>query len=241
MPIWLLALRTAAANDQKPNQALLEQTLLEVSTPNHHRYGKHLKRDELKAMLRPAAEATESIISWLENSGIPEADIEDDGEWINFIATVSQAELMMDTEFSIYRSTVRENVKKIRTLQYSVPQELHQYIDMIQPTTRFGQLRPAISSVLDKEILGAVGTVKAVNASCNSTITPACLKQLYNLNGFTATNNTLLGINGFLEEYARFADLEDFLSLYAPWAVGANFTWTSIDGMCSTIPVLTLC
>ncbi|KAK3044571.1 hypothetical protein LTS18_000920, partial [Coniosporium uncinatum] len=90
-----------------PTPKLLEQTLYSVSTPGNPRYGKHLKRDELKEMLRPVPEATAGILEWLHVSGIKQEDIQDDDEWINFVASVAQAEKMMDTNFHVYESTVK--------------------------------------------------------------------------------------------------------------------------------------
>lgn len=222
---------------KQPNHALFEQTLLDISTPGSANYGKHLKRDELKAMLRPEAKATDSIVAWLEASGIESEDIEDDGDWINFVATVSQAEKMMDTKFNVYRSEIRKNVQKIRTLEYSIPTELHEFINMIQPTTRFAQIRPERSQILDKERLVDVNTLAAVDvaASCNASITPDCLKDLYNINGYTPkANKTYLGVSGFLEQYARYDDLAEFTSKYAPYAKDKNFQFGSING--STLP-----
>lgn len=192
-----------------------------------------MKRDELKALLRPEAKATDSIVAWLEASGIQSDDIEDDGEWINFVATVSQAEKMMDTKFNVFRSEIRTNIQKIRTLEYSIPAELHDYINMIQPTTRFAQIRPQRSTVLDKEVLGSKALVAGadVSTSCNETITPQCLKDLYNINGYTPkANTTFLGVSGFLEEYARYDDLAAFLTEYAPEAVGKSFEFGPING-----------
>ena len=48
LPEERLLLRIAMTS---PNQGLFEQTLLDISTPGHAKYGKHMKRDELKLML----------------------------------------------------------------------------------------------------------------------------------------------------------------------------------------------
>ncbi|KAL0261685.1 Tripeptidyl-peptidase sed2 [Diplodia seriata] len=224
---------------KQPNHALFEQTLLDISTPDSANYGKHLKRDELKRMLRPEAQATDSIIAWLEASGIESEAIEDDGEWINFVASVSQAEKMMDTKFNTYRSEIRTNIRKIRTLEYSIPAELHEFINMIQPTTRFSQIRPERSLVFKKEHLGHKAFAAAddvpVAVDCHSSITPDCLKSLYNIEGYTPkANKTFLGVSGFLEEYARYDDLAQFCNLYAPAATDKGFKFGSIQG--STLP-----
>ncbi|KAK8219678.1 Tripeptidyl-peptidase sed2 [Zalaria obscura] len=138
---------------------------------------------------------------------------------------------MLDTSFNIYRN-VHKKLDKIRTLQYSVPEYLHKYVDMVQPTTRFGQIRPERSLVLDTQVLGKANTGLNVTA-CNATITPACLKALYHLNAPHYIQNTtggFIGINGFLEEYARFSDLQTFEAEYAPYMKGESFGWTSING-----------
>lgn len=45
-------------------------------------------------------------------------------------------------------------------------------------------------------------------ASCNTVITPECLRVLYNTAGYTpSAKRTSLGVVGYLEEYASNADL----------------------------------
>jgi tripeptidyl-peptidase-1 len=130
----------------QPNQGLFEQTLSDISTPGHSRYGQHLKRDQLKAMLRPSADATAAVMAWLTDAGVSQETIEDgmwfsftldcqvrnanlfltDGEWINFVApNITVAEKMMDTEFGIYKNN---GITKIRTLHYSIPENLRGYV-----------------------------------------------------------------------------------------------------------------
>lgn len=108
-----------------PKQALFEQTLLDISTPGHAKYGKHMRRDELKLMIRPTSEATASVINWLLQSGISRDAVADDGEWINFVASVELAERLLDTTFALYEN--EHGAKKVRTLEYSVPSELQRY------------------------------------------------------------------------------------------------------------------
>lgn len=86
---------------KQPNETLFEQALLHISSPDHPRYGQHMTREELKDMLRPSRKATEAVTQWLDNAGI--TDVEDDGEWINFVTTAAQVEELLQTEFAIYR------------------------------------------------------------------------------------------------------------------------------------------
>ena len=218
-----------------------EQTLYNMADPAHEDYGKHLSKSELKRMLKPREEASTSVLDWLSDSGIPWDAIEDKGEWINFYATVQQAELMLDTEFNVYHNDQMGN--KVRTVRYSLPDKLQEHIEMIQPTTRFGQIRPHWSQVLDVQTYGrASGQASAqdpVAASCNTSITPSCLRDLYNIEGkaiansSSSNNNTDHGFAAFanfLEQYPRYDDLETFEAEYAPYATGENFTWSGIAG-----------
>ena len=102
---------------------------------------------------------------------------------------------------------------------------------MIQPTTRFGDVRPQRSQVLDvKRLSKAQSKIAAANSSCDTTITPDCLKQLYSIptEGVQLKDNETSGFAAFanyLEEYPRYADLATFENKYASYANGENFTW----------------
>lgn len=170
-----------------------EQHVINISTPGHAKYGQHMNRDELKAMLRPKPDATAAILSWLTVQGVSPKDIKDKGDWINFCVSASEAERILDTKFYYYSDAVRR-VKEIRTLHYSVPQILHKYIHMIQPTTRFGHIHPQHSSLYEHSFTGSASDAvdyryhgSGLNATfCNSTITPQCIKDLYGLTGYKA-------------------------------------------------------
>lgn len=95
---------------------------MDLSSPGHADYGKHLTKDELKSILRPHAAATEAVMTWLSEAGVQAHDITEDGEWINFVAPVERAEQVLETRFNVYRSMAGD---KIRTLQYSIPEKLH--------------------------------------------------------------------------------------------------------------------
>lgn len=224
-----MQIRQQTANAPQPDHALFDQTLMEISTPSHPRYGQHLKRHELKQLIKPGEESTNAVLGWLKSSGIASEDIVDDGEWINFVATVATAEELLDTTFKSYQNVNRPEVKKIRTLHYSVPKEVREHIDLISPTTRFAQLRAQSNNIHDQEEVPF--TTAAVNATCGSSITPACLKDLYNFADYTPGNaSVLIGVTGYLEQYARFKDWAQFAGQFASNGVGSNFTWTSVNG-----------
>jgi tripeptidyl-peptidase-1 len=125
------------------------------------------------------------------------------------------------------------NEKTLRTLEYSLPTVLKGHVDMVQPTTFFGlkQLRSTISE--HHEIIDEfkTNTVQAVTGCTGTRITPTCLANLYNFATAKVQTVGLLGIAGFLEEYAIKADFTTFLNSYAFFSNKAKtFTCTVVNG-----------
>lgn len=103
---------------EQPNLPLFEQKLYDVSTPQHPLYGKHLTHEEVKGLMKPRVESTSVVLDWLKASGIPETEIEDTGEWINFRTNVSKAEDLLGADFGIYKY-IGTDVERLRTLKYA--------------------------------------------------------------------------------------------------------------------------
>lgn len=126
--------------------------------------------------------------------------------------------------------------------EHEVRLSLDSYIDMVQPTTRFGEVRQQRSQLLDEKVnLGKAGgrprvTLKALanSSNCdNITVTPACLRSLYKLPQVSSIENTIpsfMAFTNYLEQYPRYSDLDDFVHDYFPRAAGVNFTWVSVSG-----------
>ena len=188
---------------RQENAYAFEQHVIDISTPDHANYGQHMDRTELKRMLQPSEAASSAVLSWLKSQGVPDADIEDDGDWINFYVPTVEAERILDTRFYYYSNSISD-IKRIRTLHYSVPANLHRYIQMIQPTTRFGQMKPERSTISQHFEVGpsrgsALYPGSGLNATfCNTTITPQCLKALYNFGDFKGTKHNKIGVCGYV-------------------------------------------
>ncbi|RAH65456.1 S53 family peptidase [Aspergillus aculeatinus CBS 121060] len=212
-----------------------EQALLDMSTPGHANYGRHFRtHSEMKRMLMPTDEAVSSVREWLESAGV--SDIEQDADWINFRTTVADANSLLDADFKWY---VNENtdIRRLRTLAYSIPDSVAPHVNMIQPTTRFGQLKPNRATMRSKpkhvDEKSLASAVRAQNTSqCDSVITPHCLKDLYNVGDYQADakSGSKVAFASYLEEYARYDDLAKFEQRLAPSAVGQNFTVVKFNG-----------
>jgi tripeptidyl-peptidase-1 len=139
----------------------------------------------------------------------------------------------LSSDSSIVRPATGDSI--VRTLEYSLPEALKDHIDLVQPTTFFGlrTMRSTISEVIPSvEDLFRTDAVSAVTGCTGSTITPACLSNLYNYASDT-TNATVgkLGIAGFLEEHAIKTDLTAFMKKYATQGNKAeSFTCVAVNG-----------
>ena len=130
----------------------------------------------------------------------------------------------------------------IRTLKYSLPEEVYDHIDLIQPTTMFARMKnqrttfrwSAHQNVNTPPNNTAIVLTNGVtvDASCNTTVTISCLKQLYNAGGVngTAKNGNGIGITGYLQQHANVHDLQLFYADERPDALGSSFNFVPIHG-----------
>ncbi|KAH9906830.1 subtilisin-like protein [Xylariomycetidae sp. FL2044] len=206
-----------------------EQAVLDMSTPSHPAYGKHFQdHDEMKRMLLPSEESLSSVRAWLGQAGIEE--VKEDADWITFHTTVGQANKMLDTRFSWFVSEEARPRKILRALQYSVPDEVASHINLVQPTTRFAALRANHKTSNKLEEI-PISSFAAAADDCNALITPACLKQFYELDyEADPDSGSKLGFASYLEEYARYDDFQTFEETYLPEAIGQNFTVIQFNG-----------
>lgn len=210
-----------------------------MSMPSSPNYGKHFQsHDEMKRMLLPSDDAVDAVLDWLQSAGI--TDIEEDADWINFRTTVGVANDLLDTQFQWFVSETSSHVRRLRALEYSIPESVTPHINMVQPTTRFGQIRrhhttsreKPIGSGADIHASMAGANSQTTGTDCNKEITPKCLQDLYKFGGYKANANSgsKVGFCSYLEEYARYDDLALFEEKLAPYAAGQNFSVVTYNG-----------
>lgn len=130
----------------------------------------------------------------------------------------------------------------VRTTSYSLPEYLHQHIEVVQPTTMFGQFREMRSTISwpapDESFLQNLASNGAeldssglVDLTCNHTITIRCLQQLYNTWSYVpeAVSNSI-AVTGYLEQYANKQDLRSFYLDQRPEAVNSTFETVLVNG-----------
>lgn len=208
----------------------LDAKIMAVSTPGSDSYGQYMDADAVAAMLAPSADASPAVLAWLEGAGITNAY--SDGANVNFSTTVCTANSLLRTTFNYYENS---GIQKLRTTEYSIPDDLQVHIDLITPTTYFGKTVPQMPTpkVLAPQVGHHVGelaarqfngttnsttngttsgnTTDTIDPSCKTLITPTCLKELYNIN-YTpdATSGSKIGFGSFLNQSVRTQDLSLF-------------------------------
>jgi tripeptidyl-peptidase-1 len=168
----------------------------------------------------PHPDSLEAVNSWLKFHDIDPLNPvyrSGSGDWVTHRIPVDLAEKMLSAKYNIYRHTT-SGEEVVRTLSYSLPKELHDHIDVISPCTYFGTLRSMkVTSFLqptlyNTSIVQDTSSVLegALAPSCNTTITPACLRVLYNTSSYVpvSTNVNKLAVVGYDDEFASYADLQ---------------------------------
>jgi len=187
----------------------LQNHLQSVSTPGSTSYGQYLDSDDIVAQYGPSDASIEAVTNWLKEAGITE--IYNNSQSIHFATTVSKANSLLDADFNYYSDG---SATKLRTLAYSIPSDLQAAIDLVSPTTYFGKTSASRSIQTYKNKRASTTTASAsssvaVAASCQTIITPACLKQLYNVGNYTPSvaSGSRIGFGSFLNQSAIYDDL----------------------------------
>ncbi|PBP20067.1 subtilisin-like protein [Diplocarpon rosae] len=194
----------------------LEPKLMALSNPSSIEYGKHLDFDEVNEMFAPTDAANEAVQSWLNEAGVSE--VHSDGQWVVFATTVGTANTLLNTTFANYENN---GVSKLRTTQYSIPDHLADYVDLIYPTTYFGKTvtkapvgytHTSRGAAASKVTSRAAAPQVTVDDDCRIWITPSCLKQLYNVGSYKpdAKSGSQIGFGSFLNQSALYSDLFQF-------------------------------
>lgn len=205
----------------------LEAKLKEVSTPGSPGYGQYLDKDEVAALFPPSEEGADAVVSWLNQSGVEH--ISRDGANIKFATAVAIANKILSANF-VYFDV--DNTQKLRTRQYSVPDDLAQYIDLIHPTTYIGTTRSTRipENIIDVETSSFATSLGELDTNCSTLITPDCFRSAYGLGDYTPdpSSGSRVGFGSFLNESARLEDLHLYQDAYG--IPESNFSVVLING-----------
>ncbi|KHN94163.1 tripeptidyl-peptidase 1 precursor [Metarhizium album ARSEF 1941] len=187
----------------QPRISEFQDLAMKIATPGNKLYGKHLAKDEADKFLAPTPESVQTVQEWLKDAGLGDAaELDGTGDNILVHASVADVEKLLHAEYSPFVSQ-RSGEVIMRTLQYSLPDNLKQHIDVVQPTTYFGMTSSRLTQT-------SLGDATNTQASCG-TSNPSCLSQLYSYGSAKAYSNGRMGIAGFIRQFASQSDLATFM------------------------------
>ncbi|KAI1258857.1 peptidase S8/S53 domain-containing protein [Xylariaceae sp. FL1019] len=188
----------------------LESKLLSVSTPGSEEYGAHWDDEAVKGYFAPSGEAVSSITDWLASNGMANYNL--NGAFVDFAADINTVNTLLNASYQHY---TKDGVTKLRTLSYSIPEEIQEHITLIDPGLYFGSSKaflPTPTRTQPKLPSQKRASKVTVDAACQTSITPACLKQMYNVGNYTpkASSGSKVGFGSFLNQSALYSDVSDF-------------------------------
>ncbi|PSR79780.1 peptidase S8/S53 domain-containing protein [Coniella lustricola] len=200
----------------------LETQLLDVSTPGSANYGSHWDQATVSSYFAPSSDAVSDVTSWLESNGVTAYKV--DGAFVDFAATLDVANTLLNAS---YESYTKAGTTKLRTLSYSLPDSVDEHIVLVDPGLYIGSSRaytPIASAaktrsepraVVDNK-RGLVSRAATIDAACRVGLSPACLKELYNVGNYSAsaTSGSSVGFGSFLNESAIYSDLFEYEKLF---------------------------
>lgn len=218
----------------------LRKKLMDISDHTSPNYGKWLSKEELEAYTTPSEETVRLVTAWLDSAGIPSSAVSYPApDWLHADVSIPVAEKLLSAEYSLYQDSIMGHTVA-RTLNYSLPQRLHQHIDTIQPTTIFYQAPQAPVSNDD------VNSKKTAD-DCLAHFTPQCVRDYYQVNykgnGKAATGVTAI-LNASHDDMKVFRDnflpgvVQDYIDISA--AGNYSATRVSAEADCDTQQALAM-
>jgi len=236
-----IALKSHPDND-------LGARLKAISTPGGHEYGQHMKKHELRAFTAPSPITIQVVKSWLLSfSDVENVTYDSKVETLSFDVTAKAANEMFKAKFGVYQNPT--NARKIvRSLSYSLPQQLLDAIALVYPISYFPTSKP-IEGILKREATTSpapriadldkrlyTGNMAELLEACKA-ITPKCIAKLYNIDYLPPSGSlsgSTLAVAGFLEQWVNHTDVTSFVAKHGIFpetrASPGTFTVELING-----------
>ena len=108
----------------------------------YRRYGKHLSKEEVEALVAPHPNTVDIVNEWLSvhRNDLTSVQRVNGGSWLTIPISVGQASRMLNTTYNVYQHLDSKDYI-VRAISYSLPGVLHPHIDVVSPTTYFGTMR----------------------------------------------------------------------------------------------------
>ena len=212
----------------RQNMEQLESKLMALSTPGHAEYGQWMDSHDIDNLFPPADPS--EVDDWLRSHGVN--NVQQQGGLLQLETDVATANKLLDTDFAWYQ---QGSTKRLRTTKYSVPNHLRHSIDLVSPTTFFGEPKGAhsfreLKLPQTSNVSHSTQNSAGVDQSCYNFITPKCLRQMYQVGHFTPNpdSGARIGYGNFLNQTSSYKDLALFEEKFG--LPSENFSTTLING-----------
>ena len=146
----------------------------------------------------------QAVNAWLAENNLDATTISPGGDWLAIQVPVSKANEMLNADFSVFTHD-ESGTQSIRTLQYSIPEDLVGHLQLVHPTTTFAQtVSPKLPLNAKK---ASVSTKQKRQSACASYVDPACLQELYGIPTTAAANSDPLVVTGYDDQYPSPTDM----------------------------------
>lgn len=201
----------------------LQAKLLDISDPDSENYGRWMSKEEIDELTAPSPAKVLAVKAWLAAHGITETK-QPSADWIEFTVSIAKMESLLNAKYEMF-SHETQGISVARTQQYSVPEILHDAIDLITPTTAFYEKIAAIESQPESR-----KSAITRRAGCQgNNVTPGCLKSMYNVD-YTPTGKTIVATTKFLDVGADHGDYATFSGQYVSGGIYYDFSDVPING-----------
>lgn len=111
--------------------------LMAIADPSSSSYGKHMTSKEVIDFFAPERTSVEAVVGWITSSGIHIDRISQSAnrQWIQFDATVAEAEELLLTEYHVYEHG-ETRTRDVAAEHYHVPHSVRDHIDYVTPGIR---------------------------------------------------------------------------------------------------------
>ncbi|KAJ7733968.1 family S53 protease [Mycena metata] len=213
----------------------LQEKTYAVSHPANALYGQHLTTAEVAEFVNPPPATVSAISTWLAAHGLTPKSVSTFDDFLQITLPVGKANTLLAADFRTF-THVASGTRSVRTLSYALPAALKAHIRFVHPTVAFvPPLRvPGVAAVKVNPTRRseAVEPRASIPASCAFDTGPSCLQAVFGIPSAKANNSAsnVLGVAGYIDQFANTQDLTNFLRNERPDLVGSTFSLQTIDG-----------
>jgi tripeptidyl-peptidase I len=164
------------------NMDELTRMLHDISDPDSPNYGQHLKKEEVHDFISNPEACTE-VTSYLHASGATTVSESLGCEYITAKGPIAVWEKMFKTDFFIFQQTHSngETHEVVRAEHYSVPNEIHDYVEAAMNTIEMPMLTHKKSKKVECDEISDESRRLTGGVLVDGLITPARLRAYYNM------------------------------------------------------------